>query len=354
MTELLPFLKEMITAPGVSGYEAPIRKIIEETWQPLVDELSVSRLGSLHALRRGQGEGPRPGILIATHMDAIGLIVTGVKDGFIRLSKLGGIDARVLPGQAVTVHGREDLPGVIVQPPGHTLPPDAQIGPVPLNYLLVDVGLSPRQVSRKVRVGDPISFAQEPLEMNTEFLAGHTLDNRVSVAALTLCLQELQNRTHAWDLWAVATTQEEETLGGALTSAYDLRPKLAVAVDVTFGASPGSPGHLTFKLGKGPTLGWGPNVHPGLYKAFKDLADRLEIPYHLEAMPGSSGTDAIKLQIAAEGIPTMVIGLPLRYMHTPVEMVSIKDVKRVGRLLAEFVSRLEEDFMDTLAWEEKS
>jgi endoglucanase len=224
--------------------------------------------------------------------------------------------------------------------------------PYPLEYLLVDTGLYPERVSRLVRTGDLISFAQPPLEIGGETLVGHSLDNRASVAALTHCLDQLQRRPHPWDVWAVATTQEEVGLGGAATSAFQLRPSLAVAVDVTFAASPGSPKHKTFSMGEGPTLGWGPNIHPGLHKAFKELAERLEIPYALEPMPRHSGTDAFALQVAAEGIPSMVVSIPLRYMHTPVEMVSMKDIIRSGRLLAEFAAQLDEHFMDKLSWDE--
>ena len=287
-------------------------------------------------------------------MDAIGLMVTSIVNGLLRVTEIGGLDARVLPGQLVTVHGRQDLPGIIVQPPAHLLPADAQSGPVPIKYLLVDIGLRPRQVNQQVRTGDLISFAQEPIEMHGETLVGRSLDNRASVAALTLCLEELQSRIHSWDVWAVATTQEEETMGGARTSAFQLRPDLAVAVDVTWGKSPGSPDHQTFPLGKGPTLGWGPNIHPGLYKSVKKIADQMEVPYALEAMPRHSGTDAFAMQVAAQGIPTMVVSIPLRYMHTPVEVVALKDIQRTARLLGEFITHLDFDYMKNLSLEESS
>jgi putative aminopeptidase FrvX len=349
MKNLTDFLKELISAPGLSGYEAPVRNLIEKTWQPLTDELSISRLGSLHGLCTGSGPEPRPGILLATHMDAIGLMVSKITDGFLHLSEIGALDQRVLPGQLVTVHGQDDLPGVIVQPPSYLLPPELNDGPVSLEYLYVDTGLTAREVDRKVRLGNLISFAQEPIKLGKGILAGHSLDNRASVAALTHCLDLLKKRSHVWDVWAVATVQEEETMAGALTSAYQLEPKIAVAIDVTWAQGPDTPKHKAFALDKGITLGWGPNIHPKLYDAFKDLADQLEIPYKLEAMPQHSGTDAYALQIARDGIPTMVVSIPLRYMHTPVEVISIKDLKRAGRLLAEFVTSLDLDFMDTLS-----
>ena len=249
------------------------------------------------------------------------------------------------------VDGRQELAGVVVLPPARLLPEGAANSAPSLDYLLVDVGLAADEVASLEGVGDLVSFAQEPLEMGADLLAGHSLDNRASLAALTACLQHLQGRRLDWDLWAVASVQEEETLGGARTAAYELRPALAVAVDVTFARGPGSPAHSTFPLARGITLGWGPNVHPAVYKAFKEAAERLEIPYHLEPMPRSSGTDAMAMQTAAEGIPTMVISIPLRYMHTPVEIVSMQDIQRAGRLLAEFAATLPPDFLDRLTWD---
>lgn len=354
MTELLPLLKSLLALPGLSGHEKPVREVIEAAWRPITDELSISRLGSLHGLKMGSSPEPRPTIMIAAHMDAIGLMVTNVVDGFLRVTEVGGLDARVLPGQLVTVHGRQDLPGVIVQSPAHLLPAGAKEGPVPIKYLLVDTGLRPQRVKRLVRTGDLISFAQEPFQLQTDSLVGHSLDNRASVAALTLCLDELQRRNHAWDVWVVATVQEEKTMGGARTSAFQLRPQLAIAVDVTWGKSTGTPDHKTFALGKGPTLGLGPNIHPGLHRSFKELADNLEIPYAIEVMPRHSGTDAYAMQVAAEGIPTMVISIPLRYMHTPVEVVTLKDIRRTAHLLSEFIAHLDRDYMEKLTLDEQT
>jgi endoglucanase len=345
-------LKQLISVAGLSGYESPVRELLQTAWRPLVDDLQVSRLGSLHGLRRGVSAEPSPALLYAAHMDAIGMMVSGLLDGFLRISEVGGLDPRILPGQLVTVHARKDLSGVIVQLPAHLLPADGGERLGKLGDLLVDVGLTPSQVQKLVRVGDLVSFAQPPIELSQDYLAGHSLDNRASLAALTQCLGALQGRQTAWDVWFVATTQEEETFGGGLTSAFQLRPALAVAVDVTFGSAPGSPAHLTSPLGKGPTLGWGANIHPGLYRRFKELAERLEIPYKTEPMPTHSGTDAWAMQIAADGVPTMVLSIPLRYMHSPVEMVSLKDIDRAGRLLAEFAVQLEAGFMDRLTWEE--
>lgn len=358
MTDLLPFLKSLLSVSGLSAYETPVMRLIEAEWKPLVDEIHFSRLGSLHALKRGtstslrKGKEPRPSILIAAHMDAIGLITKKIVDGFIYFADVGGIDVRVLPGTPVLVHTSSgELPGVVAMPSLKLLPDGTGNGFLTMQHLVVDTGLLPAQVSKRVRVGDVISFNTGPVEMSGESVSGHSVDNRASIAALTVALQELQFKSHAWDVWAAATTQEEVSLGGAATSAFQLRPSLAVAIDVTFGKGPGANGWDSFPIGKGPTLGLGPNIHPFLHQRFKELAEKLEIPFAVEPMPRMSGTDAMALQIAAEGIPSMVLGIPMRYMHTPVEMVTIKDIQRTGRLLAEFIGALEADFIEKIVWE---
>ena len=351
MSQPTELLKEYISISGLSGFETPIANVIAEKWRPLTDELELSRLGSLHGLKRGTGKGKS--ILISTHMDAIGLIVKKVEGEFLRISNLGGIDIRVLPGQEVTVHTEGGkLPGVIVQPPAHLLPDDEAKGAIAMKHLLVDLGLPARQVARKVKVGDTVSFANEPTELSGGLVAGHSLDNRASVAALTLCLEELQSRAHLWDVWAVASVQEEVGAMGARTSGFKIHPDLAIAVDVTFAKGPGVSGWEAFELGGGPTLGWGAVNHPALFEQCKELADKLEIPFGVEILPGSSGTDGDDLQTTAEGIPTLVVSIPLRYMHTPVEVIAVKDVQRTARLLAEFIAMLDEDFMDKIVWDD--
>jgi endoglucanase len=357
MSDITPFLKSLISVAGVSGFEAPVGKLIKEKWTPLVDEVSESKLGSIHGRKTATLKGnirQAPSVLIATHMDAIGLMVSRIVDEFLYVTNIGGIDSRVLPSTPVTVHAsgtNEDLYGVIVMPPSNLIPDDEGGGVVPLKYLMIDMGLTSKEVAKKVRVGDRVSFATEPVEMSGGYLSGHTLDNRASVAALTICLEELQNKKHSWDVWAVATVQEETVFGGSYTSTYQIRPTIAVAVDMTFGKGTGSSGYQTFHLGKGITLGIGPSVTPYLYKRFKEVAERIEIPVHDDLMPEYSSTDADAMQLTAEGIPSMVLSIPQRYMHTAVELVAMKDIQRAGRLLAEFIASLETDFIEKITWE---
>lgn len=354
MADILPFLKSLISASGVSGNETPVAKLIEEKWRPLVDETRLSRVGSLHGFKRGAGKGKRPSILIAAHMDAIGMRVSQVVDGFLRITNVGEIDVRVLPGAEVTVHASSgvDLPAVIAMPSSKLLPESAGDGALEIGYLLADTGLTAREAGKKVKVGDLISFANEPLELAGDVLSGHTIDNRSSVAALTVCLEELQSKPHVWDAWAVATVQEETSYLGGYTSAFEIRPDIAIAVDGTFAKGPGANGWQTYAMGKGVGLCMGPNMHPFLHKRLSELAERLEIPWFLDLTAAHSGTDAYPMQVTAEGIPTALVEFPIRYMHTPVESVAVKDIQRAGRLLAEFIASLDVDFVDTITWDD--
>lgn len=344
-------LQTLLGIPGPSGHEGAIADYLTRLWESLADEVRRSPLGSVHALKRGQGPEPRSKVLFAAHMDTIGLIVSQIEGEFLRVQPIGGLDPRVLPGQPVVVQGREAVPGLLVAPPDALLPPDLRGKPVPVEHLLVDTGLPARRLRRLVQVGDAITFGTAPTPLDGDLLRGPGLDNRTSVAVLTGVLEELQERPHLWDAVFVATVQEEETLGGATTSAFAERPRIAVAVDVTFATGPGVGEEKGFPLGEGITLGWGPNIHPALHRRFKALAEALEIPHHVEYLPTHSGTDAMALQVVAEGVPSMVVSIPLRYMHTPVEVVSLKDVRRAARLLAEFVAALDETVEDELTWE---
>jgi putative aminopeptidase FrvX len=348
--DVLAHLKTLTAAPGLSGHERPIRDLIQAAWEPLTDEIAGDRLGSLWATKHGRAKAPRKRIMLSAHMDAIGLMVTRVRDGFLLVTEIGGVDARVMPGQPVLVHGRETLPGVVTSTPPHLLSAADREKAVKLEGLLIDTGLPAGRVAELVRVGDLVSYGQQPFELqNGDWLVSKSLDNRASVAAVSVCLEALHSRPHSWDVVAVASAQEEETLGGAATSAFGLAPDLAIVIDVTFASGPGQPEHRTFSLGDGPTCGWGPNLHPKLHKLILDTAARSEIPCRLEVMAGHSGTDAYAIQVSREGIPTAVIGLPLKHMHTPVEIVSIKDITRAGRLLAEVITGLNDETLGKLA-----
>jgi len=213
----------------------------------------------------------------------------------------------------------------------------------------VDPGLPAESLRELVSVGDFVTFRQPLRKLHNKWVAGKSFDNRASVAAVTVALDYLQRREHSWDIIAVATVQEEVGLKGAFVTAFAEAPDVALALDVTHGKGPGAKDSGTVNIGGGPTLDIGPNVHPGMVKALREAAEALEMKVQIGTHARASGTDAYALQVARAGIPTGLLSLPLRYMHTLVETVAVKDVKRTGRLVGEFAARLEADFTEQLA-----
>jgi endoglucanase len=322
----------------------------------LVDEMHVGKLGSLIALKKGSATPePRPRLMLAAHMDEIGLRVTGIEKGFLRVTRVGGADRRVLLGLEVVVHATRgsrhvrDLPGIVATRPPHVLPKDERKKTVGWDKIFVDVGLPAKEVERLVSIGDSISFRGEVVELKNRRLAGKAFDDRACVAIITLALEQLAEMRHAWDVFAVATVQEEIGLKGAIAASYGVAPGLGVALDVTFGKQPGVSDVDAAPLGDGPVVLLGPNFHPGVVARLKEVAEANEIPYQLEPAPGRLGTDAWAIQVTREGVPTGLICLPLRYMHQPVETLDVRDVERAARLLAIFMAGLEVDFLDNLA-----
>ena len=349
--DIVPLVKRLSEANGVSGYEHEVRQIVREEFGRLADQVRTDALGNVIALKRGTGPDPRPAIMIATHMDEIGLIVSDLEEGFIHFQQVGGYDDRVLLGQEILVHGRRALPGIIGARPPHVLSLKERDQPVPYDKLRIDVGLSAEELPKVVRVGDLVTMKRELIELHDGLVAGKALDDRVCVVAALVCLEELARMHHLWDVYAVATVQEEVGLKGAITSTFDLQPDVGIAMDVTWAKQPGTPDEYTYDLGKGPTIGCGPNFHPKLQDALVETAENMEMSYHLEPAARPGGTDAYAIQVSRAGIPAELISVPLRNMHTPVETVSIKDVERAGRLLAAFIARLDGDFLDSLVWD---
>lgn len=363
--DLFKLLQTLTQTAGPSGFEIEVATVVQEVWQPYVDEITIDRMGNLVAVKEGrldpagQPNERRPRLLLAAHMDELGLMVKQIVahpkeggNGFLRLTNLGGVDTRQLYGQLVTVHGsvngRHTLPGIIGALPPKMLPQERHNKPYRYEDLVVDVGLPAEELRQQVAVGDVISFDQPLRKLLGKRVAGKSLDNRASIAAVTVCLDYLSRRYHDWDVMAVATVQEETRLLGALTSGYTLMPDVAVALDVTFGKGPGVSDAVAYELGDGPTLGLGPNVHPGVFQALQEAAKALEMDVHTEPHARASGTDAFGLQIAREGIPTGLVSIPLRYMHTMVESIALTDVERAGRLVGEFIARLDAGFIDQL------
>ncbi|MBE3575765.1 MAG: M20/M25/M40 family metallo-hydrolase [Firmicutes bacterium] len=357
------FLLSLSRTVGVSGHEDRAAAAVEEGFTGLADEIRRDRLGNLVLVRRARRAGPEaaaeqapatprpPRIMLAAHMDEVGLVITQVDErGFLRFTAMGGVDQRILPAQMVRVHSRQgDLPGVIGAKPPHIQTADEQKRAIKMEDLFIDVGYDEAEARRRVSVGDMASIDMEPLSLRGQRLAGKSLDDRAGVAAMFVCLRELQHLQHSADVFAVATVQEEVSrLSGAATCAFELQPDIGLVIDVGFGDMPGQPEDAGLKVGGGPAIGIGPHVHPKLFARLKELAERWHIPYSLEPSPTPAGTDAYGIQITQAGVPTALISLPLRYMHTPVELLDWRDVQAAGQLLALFIASVDAAFVEGL------
>lgn len=352
------FLKTLSEGTGVSGYEGPVSAMVADAFRPLVDEVRFDRLGNCIGLRRGEKtkdgpakSGPAVKFMLAGHMDEIGLIVTKVDEhGFLRFTDVGGIDQRTLPAQEVVVHGRNDLPGVVGVKPPHLVSPDEAVKALKKEDLYIDVGLTGPEAKKLINVGDLITLRRDFLELKNGLVSGKAFDDRAGVAVIYECLQQLTKLHHSADVYAVATVQEETGLRGAITSTYGVVPDLGVAIDVGFGDQPGVPEHQTTPLDKGPGVTVGGNIHPKVFEAMQKLAAENAIPIQVEASPGATGTDAWAMQVTRAGVPTGLIGLPLRSMHTTVETLAMGDIKKAGRLLALFIASVDRAFVEGLTW----
>jgi putative aminopeptidase FrvX len=370
-------LKELTELPGIAGHEEAIRARLVELLTPLTDEVRTDALGNIIALKRGAGGGGKR-LMLAAHMDEIGLVVTKLDRGFLRFATIGGINGRVLPSQEVIVHasgpgklvstgstglpgqvepvetparGPRDLPGIVASRPPHVLSAESRKQNIPNSELFVDVGLPADELAAAVSVGDVISIQRETVALGKDKATGKAFDNRACLVALLLALHQLQNVRHIWDIYAVATVQEEIGLRGAVTSTFGVAPDVGIALDVTFASQPGATSDETVAWDKGPAIGLGPNIHPKLHEMLVETAKGGEIPYVLEVLPGNSGTDAWAMQVTQAGIATGLLSIPIRNMHTPGETLVLRDIERTARLLAAFAARLDGETLGALRLE---
>jgi len=353
LLDIKQHLKTLVETHAPSGHEEPIRQIIREVWTPLTDDMQQDKLGSLIGIKRAtKPVDPPRKIMLAAHMDEIGMMVRDIVDGFIYIHRISGVDNRVMVSQPVLVHGKRPLPGVVASVPPHLLSAEARKKYPSFDELVIDVGLPDEEVRKLVRLGDLITPDVPMIELMGKRVAGKAMDDRACVAVVTACLDHLQRMSHQWDVYATATVQEETGLYGAATAAYHIQPDIAIALDVCFAPQPGVDSDDTLELGGGPGIGIGPNFHPKLLDKIKETARAYEIKLQDEHIPGASGTDAWAIQVALTGIPTALLEIPLRNMHSPVETCDLHDIERGGRLLAHFIASLGADFLAAIDWDD--
>ena len=334
----MDLLRELCETPGIPGREERIRAIVRRELEPLVDEVRVDALGNLVALRLGTA-GRR--LAIHAHMDEIGFVVTHVEEqGFLRLHPLGGHDPRNMVAQRVRVCGKTDLTGVLfpAQKPIHLQEPGDREKTPKIPEFFVDLGLPGDRVKEQVPLGSPVVIHRELAEIG-DTVSCKAMDNRLSVYVMIEALRRASNS--GFDVFAVATVQEEVGVRGAITSAYDVEPHVGIALDITIaGDIPGLPEpQWVTQLGKGTAIKLLDSFSISssrVVETLRDIAGRREIPYQLEILP-YGGTDAAALQRSRAGVPVCTISTPTRYVHTSIEMAHRRDIEASIALMAAFI-----------------
>ena len=327
-------LERLCTCTAPSGFEAPAADVAAELLRPLVDEVSIDRMGNVLGVRRSKTPGA-PKLLLDAHLDEIGLIVTGVEDGFLRFRSIGGVDPRMLPGRELVVLTDPPLRGLVACPAEGD-----EDKSVPLNELYVDVGLSQEEAERAVPVGTPMVYRAGCFPLGEEQMCGKSMDDRACFVTLLRAAELLRDKELDVELHIMGSTREEVSGAGAVVGTWAVAPDFCVAVDVTHGKTPDGPADKTFDLGGGPAIGVGPNMTRWMTERMIAKAREHSIPYQLEIMSGHTGTNGWEMQISREGVATSVLSLPLKYMHTPVETLSLADMEGVAQLLAAFAENL--------------
>jgi putative aminopeptidase FrvX len=339
-------LHKLLTAPGPSGYETAPAAAWREAAQTFA-EVSGDTLGSSVARVPGTGKGPR--LAVVGHIDEIGLIVTHISDeGFLYFIGVGGWDAQILVGQRVELTTRDGtLPGLIGKKPIHLLKEEERKKVAEIKDLHIDIGAKDGDEAREmVRIGDVAVIAGEPVELPNDRVASRSLDNRLGAfVALEAARLVAEDGGAPGEVVAVAPVQEEITFAGSRTTAYALEPDVAVVVDVTHATD--APGIDTKEVGKhelgsGPVIDRGSIISPTVFELLHDTAEAEGIPFTVAASARSTGTDADAVHISRSGVPTGVVSIPLRYMHSPVELVELDDVVAAAKLIAAFARRLED------------
>ena len=317
-----------------SGFESPAAQAARDFLAPFVDETWVDRMGNLLGVRRCGREGAKK-VLLDAHLDEIGLMVTGAEEGFLRFRTIGGVDPRMLPGRELTILTEPPMVGIVAAPGPHQADTDKSI---PITELVVDAGLT--QAQAEELIGTPMVYRGSCFPLGEGQMCGKAMDDRSCFATLLRCMELLKDRELDVDVYVMGSTREEVSGAGATVGTWAVRPDCCVAVDVTHGRTPDGPADKTFVLGGGPAVGVGPNMTRWMTKRLLDKAVERKIPCQQEIMSGHTGTNGWEMQISREGVATAVLSVPLKYMHSPIETLSLADLEHTAALLAAFVTDL--------------
>jgi endoglucanase len=352
--ESLKFLEQLLDAPSPSGYEQPAQRVFREYVAPWCDEVTTDVMGNVFARVAGRGK-DLPKVMVVGHTDEIGLQVKYIDDkGFLYFAAVGGVDAHLTPGKRVNVHtAAGPLAGVIGKKPIHLMDTKDRETVVKLEAQYIDIGARDKKEAQKlVRVGDAVTFESSFTRLQGDRVASRGFDDKAGcfVVAEVLRLVKASGKKLNVDLYGVSSVQEEIGLRGGTTSCYTVNPDVGICVEVDFATDQPDvekKHNGEVALGKGPILARGANINPHLFELLTVAAEKEKISLQHTASPRATGTDANVMQISRGGVATALVKIPLRYMHTPVETVSLADLADAARLIVAALGRIKskEDFI---------
>lgn len=331
MDKTLKLLKKLTQTPAVGGAEEEIVKLLKDE----LSEYGEVKVDCMNNITCTFGEGVH--ILLDAHIDEIGLIVTSItEDGFIKFTKCGGIDTRMLCGYEVTVWGEKPLHGIISTKAVHLQKSGDDKKVADIDDLSIDLGLSFDEINKIVSPGDRITFKRNFTPLLNNQVSASCLDDRAGVAAILLALEKVKN-TNA-KITVLFSSQEELGTRGAKVGGYDKSIDAAICVDVSFAYSPGCKSEECGDIGSGVMIGVAPVLNKNMSNDLIKIAKENKIPHQLEIMGGTTSSNADVISVLQTGIPTAFIAVPQKYMHSPVEVVNTKDVEAVANLIAEYIN----------------
>lgn len=343
--ESLEFFRQIVNTPSPSGYEQRAGELYRRYTREFADSVQTDVMGNVIAALNPTG---KPRVMFAGHMDEIGFIVKYIsEEGFLYFGPIGGHDPVIPVGQRVLVHTRSGaVAGVIGKKPIHLLEDEERSKAPKLHDLWIDIGATSKADAQSVvRIGDPVTIDVEFRELRNGFATARGFDNKMGAFIVAEALRLLAEDRPTAAVFAVATVQEEIGLRGARTSAYGVDPLVGIAVDVTHATDyPSVDKKRVGEVlpGRGPVICRGANINPRVFDMLVETAESEGIPYQIEAAGGGTGTDANAMQISRAGMATGLVSVPLRYMHTPCELLALADVENAARLLASFTRRVNE------------
>lgn len=327
-------LKLLTEKAGVSGDEREAAEIAAALLREYAENVEIDPFGNVTGFVKSDNPEAET-LLLDAHIDRIGMIVTYIDDkGFVKVGACGGLDMRIMLAQSVTIHGRRDVIGVICTLPPHVSSDHSKVAEI--GELAIDIGMTKEQAEQCISLGDMITVNSGFRELSGEAVSAPAIDDRSGVCAILAALDMLRSRRLRCNLAVCFSAQEETGERGAKQAAFRIQPDESIAVDVSFGRTPDSEPQNTAELGSGVMIGFSAALDRGMSERLREIAKRKDIPFSSEVMPSSTGTNADSIAVSGRGVKCCTLSIPIRYMHTPIETLDLRDIVSTARLICEY------------------